>query len=276
MIVRLFIPSGFALVVLLAGCGRPDQKTEATRPARVLSVGNSIEPATLDPHINTGSAESAILGEIYEPLVQRGEDGLALVPAAAERWEISADGLVYTFHLHRDRRWSNGDKITALDFLHSFRRIVDPKLAAEFAVRGNSVVGVPAYLRGELTDPAQLGFSAPDDHTFVITLATPNVVFIQNLIAYPWVPVHLPTLDATEEMKKQILAESEEKSQKIVEEAKLRIEEERKQAEVALRSHAAALGREMAQQILVENQKTSKGRKSDFENTLTKLKKTNK
>ncbi len=78
---------------------------------------------------------------------------------------------------------------------------------------------------------------------------------------------------ATEELRKQILAESEEKSQRIVEEAKVRIEEERKQAEVALRGHAAALGRQMAEQILAENQTTAKGRRTDFENTLKKLKK---
>jgi oligopeptide transport system substrate-binding protein len=186
-----------ASLLLVAGCGRPGEKEVRAAMANVLVVGNSIEPATLDPHINTGSAESFILSEIYEPLIQRGDDGLSLVPGAAARWEISPDGLTYTFHLHRDRRWSNGDKVTAQDFLHSFRRIVDPKLGAEFAVRGTSIVGVPAYLSGELKDPEQLGFSAPDDHTFVIRLSAPNIAFIQNLIAYPWVPVHLPTLDAT-------------------------------------------------------------------------------
>ncbi|MBP6507980.1 MAG: peptide ABC transporter substrate-binding protein [Opitutaceae bacterium] len=181
----------------LTGCDRARRLVDRAYTERALHVGNGIEPATLDPHINTGSAESAILSEIYEPLIERGADGLALVPAAAGSWDISPDGLTYTFHLRTDRRWSNGDPVTADDFLQSFRRVVDPRLAAEFAARANSVVGVPAFLHGELTDPQQLGFSAPDAHTFVITLSAPNVVFIQNLIAYPWVPVHLPTLDAT-------------------------------------------------------------------------------
>lgn len=188
---------GLLGLLVLAGCGRNRSAVVRGFEERALHVGNGIEPSTLDPAINTGSSESAILGEIYEPLVTRGEDGLTLVPAAAASWEISDDGLTYTFHLRDNRRWSNGDPVTADDFLQSFRRVVDPRLAAEFAVRGSSVVGVPEFLRGELTDPAKLGFSAPDARTFVITLSAPNVIFIQNLIAYPWVPVHMPTLDAT-------------------------------------------------------------------------------
>ena len=184
-------------VTFLAACGRTGRNVETSYVDRALHVGNGIEPSTLDPHINTGSSESAILGEIYEPLVERGSDGLTLRPAAAASWEISDDGLTYTFHLNPNRRWSNGNPVTADDFLQSFRRVVDPRLAAEFAPRASSVVGVPEYLRGEFTDPTQLGFSAPDPLTFVIRLSAPNVVFIQNLIAYPWVPVHMPTLDAT-------------------------------------------------------------------------------
>uniref|UniRef100_UPI0040496857 peptide ABC transporter substrate-binding protein n=1 Tax=Cephaloticoccus sp. TaxID=1985742 RepID=UPI0040496857 len=184
-------------LTLLPGCGRTRSAVDRGYEERALHVGNGIEPSTLDPAINTGSAESAILGEIYEPLIERGDDGLTLMPAAAQSWEISDDGLTYTFHLNSDRRWSNGDPVTADDFLQSFRRVVDPRLAAEFATKANSVVGVPEYLSGKLHDPAKLGFSAPDPHTFVITLSAPNVVFIQNLIAYPWVPVHMPTLDAT-------------------------------------------------------------------------------
>ncbi|MCF7687691.1 MAG: peptide ABC transporter substrate-binding protein [Cephaloticoccus sp.] len=188
---------GGAVGLLLTGCSRSGSAVERAYAERALHVGNGIEPSTLDPHINTGSSESAILSEIYEPLVERGDDGLTLVPAAAASWAVSPDGLTYTFHLRQDRRWSNGDPVTADDFLQSFRRFVDPRLAAEFSARATSVVGVPAYLRGELKDPTQLGFSAPDPYTFVITLSAPNVVFIQNLIAYPWVPVHMPTLDAT-------------------------------------------------------------------------------
>lgn len=187
----------FIVAALLAGCRRSGTRVETAVAERAIHVGNGTEPSTLDPAINTGSPESYILSELYEPLVERGEDGTSIVPAAAGSWGISDDGLVYTFHLQTDRRWSNGDPVTADDFLQSFRRVVDPRMAAEFAVRGSSVVGVPGFLRGELTDPEQLGFAATGPHTFVITLSAPNVVFIQNLIAYPWVPVHLPTLDAT-------------------------------------------------------------------------------
>ncbi|MEZ5414742.1 MAG: peptide ABC transporter substrate-binding protein [Opitutaceae bacterium] len=189
--------SVLSCLLVWSGCNRNRSAVDRAYSEHALHVGNGIEPSTLDPAINTGSAESAILGEIYEPLVERGPDGLSIIPAAAERWDVSPDGLTYTFHLRKDRRWSNGDPVTADDFLQSFHRVVDPRLAAEFAVRGSSVVGVPEYLKGELTDPARLGFSAPDAHTFIITLSAPNVVFIQNLIAYPWVPVHMPTLDAT-------------------------------------------------------------------------------
>lgn len=192
----LLTSCGLSLIIL-AGCGRTRSAVDRAHEERALHIGNGIEPSTLDPAINTGSAESAILSEIYEPLIERGDDGLTLMPAAAESWNISDDGLTYTFYLNPNRHWSNGDPVTAKDFLESFRRVVDPRLAAEFAAKANSVVGVPEFLRGELTDPEKLGFSAPDPATFVIKLSAPNVVFIQNLIAYPWVPVHMPTLDAT-------------------------------------------------------------------------------
>lgn len=130
-------------LLVWSGCNRNRSAVDQAYREHALHVGNGIEPSTLDPAINTGSAESAILGEIYEPLVERGPDGLSIIPAAAERWNVSPDGLTYTFHLRKDRCWSNGDPVTADDFLQSFRRVVDPRLAAEFAVRGSSVAACP-------------------------------------------------------------------------------------------------------------------------------------
>jgi len=190
----IFLP---VLLLAVAGCGRSGRAVDEAYARRALYLANGAEPSTLDPHLNNGVPEGIILNELYEPLLKLGDDGRTLIPGIAASWDISADGRTYTFHLRRDMRWSNGDPVTAGDFLGSFRRVVDPQLAGPFAARANCVVGVADFLQGRITDPARLGFSAPDDQTFVVTLTAPNIVFLRLLADYPWVPVHLATLDAT-------------------------------------------------------------------------------
>ena len=89
-------------------------------------------PRPLDQHRTSTTYEAHILHDLYEGLVAHDQFG-AVVPGVAESWEISDDGLVYTFHLREDARWSDGEPVTAEDFVFSLNRIMDPATGAKYA-----------------------------------------------------------------------------------------------------------------------------------------------
>ncbi len=104
----------------------------AASAAIVLNRGNDMDPSTLDQQLTTTVQEDRVLKDLYEGLVAQDSHGRA-VPGAATSWEISPDGLTYTFHMRDNAKWSNGDPVTAGDFEFSFRRLMDPKTAAGYA-----------------------------------------------------------------------------------------------------------------------------------------------
>jgi len=187
----------------LAGCGkgRPHRQTATVAPetatpaSRVLVLGNGAEPKGLDPHLVTGVAEHNILSALLEGLAAEDPRTLAPVPGAAERWEVSADGLTYTFHLRAEGRWSKGDPVRASDFVYSFRRMLSPGLAAEYAYMLYPLKNAKAFNQGALTDFAAVGAVATDDRTLVLTLEHPTPYLLQLLSHTAWLPVHPPTIE---------------------------------------------------------------------------------
>src|SRR5262249_19836512 len=93
---------------------------------KVLRIANQGEPETLDPQKTSTTVESNILRNLFEGLTVQDPKG-NVAPGVAESWNASEDGVTYTFKLRADAKWSNGDPITAQDFVFSFRRIQDPK-----------------------------------------------------------------------------------------------------------------------------------------------------
>ncbi|MCE1736980.1 ABC transporter substrate-binding protein, partial [Enterobacter hormaechei] len=92
---------------------------------------NASEPQSLDPHKIEGVPESNIARDLFETLVINDPDG-KIIPGVAESWE-NKDFKVWTFHLRKDAKWSNGDPVTAQDFVYSWRRVVDPNTASPYA-----------------------------------------------------------------------------------------------------------------------------------------------
>src|SRR5262245_49508587 len=120
----------------LSACGDGTQSGTASASGNapgmvVLNRGNAAEPATLDPHLVNGNWENNIVGDMIVGLTTEDAKGEP-IPGAAERWESSPDGLTWTFHL-REHQWSDGQPVTAGDFVYAWRRILDPKTAASNA-----------------------------------------------------------------------------------------------------------------------------------------------
>lgn len=152
----------------------------------VLNRGNDTDPTTLDHHKTSTVAEGNLMRDLYEGLVTQNAKA-EVVPGVAESWEISDDGLTYTFKLRENAKWSNGDPVKASDFVFAFQRIQDPKTAAPYANMLYPMVNAEAANKGEkgLTD---VGVRAVDDRTLEIKLGAPTPYFLELLthqVAYP-------------------------------------------------------------------------------------------
>ncbi|MGB5224311.1 MAG: peptide ABC transporter substrate-binding protein [Arenicellales bacterium] len=157
-----------------------------TDSSRVLHRGNSTEPVTLDPHKSEDVSSGNILRDLYEGLVTEDAAG-KLIPGAAEKWSISDDGLHYTFQLRNCLAWSNGEALTAADFIFSLRRALDPETTAPMADLLAPIVNAREVMSGSMP-VEQLGVEMPDSHTLIIHLQHPAPWFLQILshpIAFP-------------------------------------------------------------------------------------------
>ena len=188
------------LVVLLAaallcGCGRRETRVENGNRNQILHLNNGTEPQNLDPHVVTGVPEHHIIMALLEGLMSEDPRGLKPQPGTAERWDISPDQTVYTFHLRENARWSNGDPVTAHDFVRTYRRALTPSLASEYAYMLFVMKGAEDFNAGKITDFDQVGVKALDDHTLQVTLNAPTPYFLSLLLHYSWFPLHIPTIE---------------------------------------------------------------------------------
>jgi oligopeptide transport system substrate-binding protein len=158
-----------------------------------LTLSNGDEPQTLDPAIVTGQLEGRICLALFEGLTTRSANG-DTIPGMAASWEISPDGLTYTFHLRPEAKWSNGDPLTASDFVNSWERTLNPETGSEYSYQLYYLLNGEAYGTGKLKDFSQVGVKAPDDHTLVVTLAHPTAYFLELTSFQTLVPVHLLTV----------------------------------------------------------------------------------
>lgn len=182
------------LCAIFSGCGQNRSNVEQGNADQELYIGIGTEPEGLDPHIVTGVTEHYVLLSLYEGLTTVHPKTLEIEPGVAQSWELSADGLRYTFHLNPAARWSNGDPLTAEDFLFAYERILTPAMGAPYAYMLNCIRGAEAYNKGELKDFAQVGLSAPDPHTLIIELAAPTPYFLSLPTHYTWFPLHKKTV----------------------------------------------------------------------------------
>lgn len=185
-----------AIATVFSGCDNK-KKTNVSEGSKnqILHIGNGTEPQDLDPHIVTGVPEHRIISALLEGLVIEDPVSLSPLPGMAVSWTVSEDGRVYTFKIRENARWSNGDPLNAEDFVYSWKRLLSPGLASEYAYQLYFVKNAEKYNKGEITDFSQVGATAPDKSTFRVTLKSPVPYFLSLLTHYSTFPVHRKTVE---------------------------------------------------------------------------------
>ena len=182
------------LVLVLAACtANKDDDSTATDDAsdteeantsdeKVLYLNNEVEPTSFDPSIGFDSYSWDPLNNLMEGLVRLDENNEPK-EAIAEKIDVSDDNKTYTFTLREDAKWSNGDQVTAGDFVYGWLHMLNPDTASPAAFLAYPIVGAEAYNTGEGKEDG-VGIKAVDDKTFEVTLTDPTEAFL-NIISNP-------------------------------------------------------------------------------------------
>ncbi len=184
---HLFVLVTSLLIFILAsGCGGAKQTGKETKE-QLIRYNVCVEPETLDPAKVTGMPEGTILLQLFDGLT-RYDENQEIKPAIAENWQISADGLTYTFKL-REAKWDNGEPIKAQDFVFSWLRALAPETASEYAYQLFYVQGAEDYNNGK-GKKEDVAIKAMDDKTLQVTLAKPAPQFLGLTAFYTLFPVY--------------------------------------------------------------------------------------
>src|SRR3954468_14997147 len=139
----------FLALIVVAGLGAVGWAVRSGQlPPADFSFGNESEISSVDPALTTGIPEARIVYSLFEGLCRPRPDNSLPEPGVAEKWEISDDGRVYTFHLRKDALWSNGEPVTARDFLYSIRRLLDPLTFSRYSYQAWYIVNAKRYSLG--------------------------------------------------------------------------------------------------------------------------------
>jgi oligopeptide transport system substrate-binding protein len=194
-----------ALAIAAAGCGGGDEGGAggtgggtAAAAEQVLRMGWGAEPPSLDPGLATDTTSSNVLLAIMDPLVRLNPETNEAEPSLAESWDVSEDGKTVTYHLSPDGKWTNGDPVTAGDFVYSWKRTLSPELAADYAYQLYGIVGAFEYNSCTKKCEAladKVGVEAPDDSTLVVHLTSAQPWFIQQSAHHSFLAVHQATVE---------------------------------------------------------------------------------
>lgn len=191
---KLLLSLSMVLVFSLAACGEEKGKssgeTSVEQELKVLRIASDVEVPSIDAQIATDGLSFEIIGATIEGLLQYDANG-KLAPSIAKSYEVSEDGLTYTFQLRDDAKWDNGTPVTANDFEFSWKRGIDPEVGSEyswiFSVAG--VSSANAILNGQ-ADPGTLGIEAVSEYELVITLENEAPFFVQLMTFNTFFPIN--------------------------------------------------------------------------------------
>ncbi|MBI2908042.1 MAG: peptide ABC transporter substrate-binding protein [Chloroflexi bacterium] len=174
-----------AMIVPFLACSRAEEGRGAE-----LNLNLGTEPPTLDPALATDVVSVDMARSLFVGLTDVDDKTSQIIPDLATKWDISPDGKVYTFHLRKDVRWSDGKPVTAGDVEYGIKRTLDPATASEYAHVLNIIKGAEDFNSGKVKDSATVGVKSKDDYTLEITLREAAVYF--PMIASLWVTFPQP------------------------------------------------------------------------------------
>lgn len=162
---------------------------------KILLISEGTEPRTLDPQLMQGTSDYHIVNALWSGLVECDEyDQSKQTPGLSDHWEHNQDYSTWVFHIRENAKWSNGDAVTAHDFVASYRRILTASLGSPYVDSLFILKGAKDYYARKLTDFDQVGVHADDDRTLRIELIGPTPYFLSVLVHHSWFPVHIPTI----------------------------------------------------------------------------------
>ena len=173
---------------IFSGCSFFGARPEA----KYLRYSVGAEPESLDPRKSTSIAASTLEAQLFEGLTGLDANN-NIVPAVAERWEISPDGLKYTFYLRNTARWSNGDPVTAHDFEYAWKSALSPELASSYAFQLYYLKNGEAY-NSKNADINDVGVKAAGDYVLEVTLESPTPYFLSLTAFHTYYPLHAKTV----------------------------------------------------------------------------------
>jgi oligopeptide transport system substrate-binding protein len=192
-----------AFALAAAGCGGGNEESSGgtsssggetgTAANQTMTIAWGAEPPSLDPGLATDTTSSNVLLNIMDPLVRLDPKTNEAVPSLAESWDVSEDGKTVTYHLRQDGKWTNGDPVTASDFVYSWKRTLSPELAADYAYQLYGIEGAIDYNSCTKNCDAladKVGVEAPDDFTLVVHLTSPQPWFIQQSAHHSFLAVN--------------------------------------------------------------------------------------
>lgn len=182
------------VTTFLAACTGGESNVEIGNREGILHFGNGSEPQGLDPHVVTGVPENKIVRSLFEGLAVKNPWTLEPEPGVAESWDISEDGRVYTFYLNPEAKWSNGEPVTAGDYVWSWNRALHPAMGNQYAYMLFPVVNAQAFASKEIEDFSQVGVKALDERTLQVTLNEATPYFLQLMDHYSTFAVHPETI----------------------------------------------------------------------------------
>jgi oligopeptide transport system substrate-binding protein len=194
-IIHYWLPC-LLFLAIFTGCSSDHlTRVEVGNEKQILHIGNGDEPADVDPHVTVGKPEGNLQYAIFEGLVARNPNTLEVVPGVAESWQVSDDLMLYTFKIRENARWSNGDPLTAEDFVWSWKRALMPALGNQYAYSLFVIKNAEAFYSGKIEDFAEVGVKALDPHTLQVELNSPTSYFLQLLDHHSMYPVHRETIE---------------------------------------------------------------------------------
>jgi oligopeptide transport system substrate-binding protein len=192
-----------SLALAAAGCGGGNESSSTTGGGgtgqaanQTLKMGWGAEPPSLDPGLATDTTSSNVILNIMDPLVRLDPNTNEALPSLAESWDVN--GATVTYHLRKDGKWTNGDPVTANDFVYSWKRTLSPELAADYAYQLYGLKGAAEYNSCEKNCDAladKVGVEAPDDYTLVVHLTSPQPWFVQQSAHTAFLAVHQATVE---------------------------------------------------------------------------------